>query len=195
MPNYQNGKIYKIIDNETNKCFFGSTIETLIRRLEGHKGLLKKHQKCPNLGYCVSYEILINNNYRIELVELFPCNSKSELVEREQFYIMNNECINIKLNETKTISKQQYIKERNARFNITHSNYRAYDYLQKKLKTELEQLPSELKEKYDKLHYTDKYFLLRNVNSMIRGVGDNNIFSYLQSVLIQHFSKTTTQEP
>lgn len=89
----------------------------------------------------------------------------------------------------------QYIQERNARFNNSHPHYRQYAYLVKKLQDEIAQLPIELKEKYDALHYTDKYELLKNVNSMIKAVGKNNIFSYLQSVLIQHFSKTAPQEP
>jgi len=86
---------------------------------------------------------------------------------------------------------KQYIKERNARFNTSHPNYRAYDYLQKKLKTELEQIPSELKEKYNPLHYTDKYELLKGVNSNIKAVGKDNVGSYLQSVLIQYFFKNS----
>ena len=96
------------------------------------------------------------------------------------------------MSSSKTAS--QYIKERNARFNNTHPNYRAYDYLQKKLKNEIEQLPSQLKEKYNPLHYTDKYELLKGVNSMIKAVGKDNVGSYLQSVLIQHFSSNTTPQ-
>jgi uncharacterized membrane protein YheB (UPF0754 family) len=33
-------------------------------------------------------------NCKIELVELFPCNSKIELEQREGFYIKNNDCVN-----------------------------------------------------------------------------------------------------
>lgn len=89
-------------------------------------------------------------------------------------------------------SVAQYIKERNTRFNNSHPHYRQYAYLVKKLQDEIAQLPSELKEKYNDLHYTEKYDLLKNVNSMIKGIGKDNVGSYLQSVLIQHFSKIVT---
>jgi hypothetical protein len=37
MPNYQDGKIYKIICNITDECYIGSTCElTVARRLAGH---------------------------------------------------------------------------------------------------------------------------------------------------------------
>jgi hypothetical protein len=37
MPNYQLGKIYKIVDNTNNNIYVGSTCEpTLARRLSGH---------------------------------------------------------------------------------------------------------------------------------------------------------------
>jgi hypothetical protein len=81
----------------------------------------------------------------------------------------------------------QYIKERNARFNEKHPNYRAYDYLRKKLKIEIDELPTTLKEKYDILPYLQKYELLKSVNSSIKAVGKENIGSFLQSVLQQHF--------
>ena len=37
MPNYQDGKIYKIVFNITDECYIGSTCEpTVARRLAGH---------------------------------------------------------------------------------------------------------------------------------------------------------------
>ena len=36
MPNYQNGKIYKIVCNITGLVYIGSTIENLTERLWGH---------------------------------------------------------------------------------------------------------------------------------------------------------------
>ena len=41
-----------------------------------------------------SFEVLKNNDYKIELVENFPCQSKDDLFEREKYYIQNNECTN-----------------------------------------------------------------------------------------------------
>jgi len=88
------------------------------------------------------------------------------------------------------MTKQQYIKQRNDRFAITYPNYRKYAYLNKKFIKEIEQLPSELKENYESLSYIDKYeCILTQTNNMIKGVGKDNIGSYLQSVIIQYFFK------
>ena len=46
MPNYQNGKIYQIIDNTNNNIYIGSTCEpTLARRLSGHVRKYKSYLK------------------------------------------------------------------------------------------------------------------------------------------------------
>lgn len=90
MNKYQNGKIYKIVCNTTNLTFYGSTTEPNInRKLAGHKANLKKANKND-----ISYKVLENDNYKIELIEAYVCNSKEELLNREQYYIKNNECIN-----------------------------------------------------------------------------------------------------
>ena len=34
---YQNGKIYKFVDNGYNKCYIGSTIEALSVRMAKHR--------------------------------------------------------------------------------------------------------------------------------------------------------------
>jgi hypothetical protein len=94
MPNYQLGKIYKIIDYTNNNIYIGSTSEpTLARRLASHKRSYKqwKDGKCNK---CMSYDIFENDNYDIILLENCPCNTKDELHAREKFYIQNNECIN-----------------------------------------------------------------------------------------------------
>ena len=48
MPDYSNGKIYKITCNETYRCYIGSTTKTLTRRFQQHKGSYTswKNGKC-----------------------------------------------------------------------------------------------------------------------------------------------------
>jgi len=82
---YKNGKIYKIVCNETDEVYYGSTIQTLKERLRGH---LKERY------FCMSKQILDRNNYYCELVEDYSCNNVYELETREKWYILNNECIN-----------------------------------------------------------------------------------------------------
>ena len=94
MPDYQQGKIYKIICNVTGKVYYGSTIvPTLARRLAKHKEKYRAYMlgKC---NYVTSFEILDKNDYSIILVELYPCNSRDELLMRERYWFDNFECIN-----------------------------------------------------------------------------------------------------
>ena len=93
MVNYQNGKIYKIINENNDIIYIGSTAEKhLSQRYTRHE------YKAPN--------------HKIILIENYPCNSKEELCKREQQII--EEYSNL-LNERKAYSsqeqKQEYIKE------------------------------------------------------------------------------------
>ena len=86
MSDYTNSKIYKIVADDTNKIYIGSSIQKLCKRLAGHK----KHKNT------LARELFEYPNTRIELIENYSCNSKRELDEREQYYINLNKdiCIN-----------------------------------------------------------------------------------------------------
>ena len=91
MPNYQDGKIYKIVCRITNLIYIGSTTNKyLCNRLGQHKYAINN----KNLRQSTSKEVLKNNDYYIELIELVPCNSKDELTKRERFYIESTDCVN-----------------------------------------------------------------------------------------------------
>ena len=90
---YQNGKIYKIISfSHPDLVYYGSTCNTLSKRFGEHQ----THFKKPDHNRVVN-EILKFDDAKILLVELFPCNSKIELVKREGEYILNNNCVNKKV--------------------------------------------------------------------------------------------------
>ena len=92
--NYQNGKIYKIVCNETGLCYIGSTcMPTLAKRLAQHRSAFNSWKK-GKYTYITSFKILENENYDIILLETFSCNSKDELHARERYYIEANECVN-----------------------------------------------------------------------------------------------------
>ena len=76
--NYENGKIYKIFGNTTDMVYIGSTYKTLQQRLKQHEANYKSF-KAGKYWFITSFKILENNNYKIELVENYPCNSKQEL--------------------------------------------------------------------------------------------------------------------
>lgn len=68
--NYQLGKIYKIVDLDSNKCYVGSTCEpTLARRLANHVSDYKQHLKGKG-SYVSSFIILAMDDYDIVLLEI-----------------------------------------------------------------------------------------------------------------------------
>ena len=93
MPDYQKGKIYKIISNETDEVYIGSTTQTLSLRLGGHKRNYKKYLN-NKYSYTTSYNILKYDDVKIILIEECPCDNREQLLKREQYYIDNMDCIN-----------------------------------------------------------------------------------------------------
>jgi hypothetical protein len=95
MPiDYSKGKIYKIIDLDSNECYIGSTCEpTLARRLAGHVSCYKSYLN-GNYHYVTSFKIIQNGDYDIVLIENYPCNSKDELHARESHYTQSMDCVN-----------------------------------------------------------------------------------------------------
>jgi hypothetical protein len=96
MVNYQNGKIYKITTEFTDKIYVGSTaLYYLSSRLVEHKRHYNKWKKNKDT-YVTVFEILKYNDAQIYLIESYPCNSKDELHSREQYWIEQNGeiCVN-----------------------------------------------------------------------------------------------------
>ena len=82
MVNYSKGKIYKVVCDETNKTYYGSTTNTLSRRMCQHR---------TNPDSTISKEM---TKPKIYLIEDFSCDRKEQLLQRERHFIENNECIN-----------------------------------------------------------------------------------------------------
>ena len=64
MPDYQKGKIYKIVCNETGLVYIGSTTQALSQRLQGHKKNYKSYLSDKN-NYIHSFKVLENDDYNI----------------------------------------------------------------------------------------------------------------------------------
>lgn len=104
MPDYSLGKIYKIVSDTSDQIYIGSTTQSLSQRLGGHVRDYRRYSVDISNPYCSSYEVLNNGNYRIILLENYPCENREELRAREQFYIDQNRNqiinkLNAKLNE------------------------------------------------------------------------------------------------
>ena len=130
MPNYQNGKIYKITSGELT--YIGSTCEpTLARRLSKHIGHYNMWKK-DNRGYTTSFQLIETGQYEITLIELFPCGSKDELTARERFHIETNVCVN-KFIPTRT--KEEYAETYKEYFIETAKKYYEVNKERKKEKS------------------------------------------------------------
>jgi hypothetical protein len=91
MPNYNEGKIYKLTGKtrEGNELIYiGSTTQKLCQRLAGHKTAYNQKDGCS------SSQIIILGNYQITLIELFPCSCKDELTAKERYYYDLYDCVN-----------------------------------------------------------------------------------------------------
>tara|TARA_R110001606_G_scaffold140258_1_gene279016 strand:+ start:31 stop:549 length:519 start_codon:yes stop_codon:yes gene_type:complete len=88
MPNYNNGKIYKIINLENKVIYIGSTTEKLCKRFSNHK-----HR---------------GNGNKIILLENCPCNSREELIKKEQEFIEQYDNL---LNQLRAFNSEEYNKE------------------------------------------------------------------------------------
>jgi len=93
MTDYSKGKIYKIVSDNIEGTYYGSTVDTLWSRFGTHNSKFRMWKK-GSKAYCTSFKLIEAGNAKIFLVENYPCNSKIELTARERWYIENNECVN-----------------------------------------------------------------------------------------------------
>lgn len=80
---YENGKIYKLVCKDGH-YYIGSTITELNKRFVCHKHTIKN--KLIEGNYSYLYNIPISD-INIELIENYPCETKKELLQREELYI------------------------------------------------------------------------------------------------------------
>ena len=97
MVNYQNGKIYEIVNLGGDMCYIGSTTKDyLSKRMVAHRASYKHFQKtgAKNVTVFQLFDKYGIDNCRIVLVELCPCDTKDELLKREAYHINEMECVN-----------------------------------------------------------------------------------------------------
>ena len=130
MPDYKKGMIYKIVNNENNKVYYGSTTQGLHKRIYDHR---QKHNKCMSKNLGVDLK-----DCQIILVEKFPCECKYELEKRERYFIENNECVN-KVIPTRT--QKEWCKNNKAKIAENHKKW------SKKNKDKLQEYNKQYREK------------------------------------------------
>lgn len=102
---YSQGKIYKIVCNKSGLIYIGSTYRSLDERLKEHVSDCKKFFDKKLKHIISSIYVIFNNDYKIELIENYPCQNRKELEKREYYYIDNIECINTHRN---SMNSKQY---------------------------------------------------------------------------------------
>ena len=92
MPDYRLGKIYQLTIEDL--VYIGATTQPrLSLRLGQHKTAYKSWVNGSS-KYMSSFELFKLGTPTIELLELFPCNSKDELHAREGYHQRLNVCVN-----------------------------------------------------------------------------------------------------
>ncbi len=84
MPDYSKSKIY-LIKYEDKIVYIGSTVQKLSQRICKHKNNAK-YNKWPDNKFYAFMNKNEFNNFKIELLEEYSCNTKEDLFEREAYY-------------------------------------------------------------------------------------------------------------
>lgn len=96
MSNLKYGKVYKIIHNQSDIIYIGSTFNTLRDRLYRHnnaynKSLNNKHSNISIYKYFEQYGV---NNFKIILIKEYEVVDRKHLQSKEQLWINITKCIN-----------------------------------------------------------------------------------------------------
>ncbi|MDR3597025.1 hypothetical protein [Clostridium sp.] len=108
MPNFANGKIYKLV-SPSGLTYVGSTTQSLAVRKGGHRRAHRSYQNGVNKDKVTSFSLFDEDadNIDIVLIEKYPCVDKEELHQRERFFIENTQCVNKYLPITTPEEKKQ----------------------------------------------------------------------------------------
>ena len=145
MPDYNNGKIYIIYPNceyDEGDVYYGSTTESLSRRMSKHRSKPLIKSLADKYGL---------ENLKIELVCEYKCETKEQLNREEGKYIRQNKCVNKEIaGRTKTEYYEDFKKE------ISEYNKQYYEANKEKLSEYKKEYSEENKDKISE--YKKKYY-------------------------------------
>jgi hypothetical protein len=154
MPDYQKAKIYKLWSPSKNIIYFGSTTQAISQRLGEHLRKYRAYNNNNTKYYCSSFLVLDCDDYKIELLEEYACNNKTQLCKKEGEYIKNNECIN---KEVAGRTQKEYYNDNSEKMKEYHKQY--YIDNADKIKEQIKQYQKDNKDKiseYDRQRYLKK---------------------------------------
>jgi len=140
---YENSKIFKI-EGYDLPPFIGTTIISLSQRLAQYRSDYKKYleKKRP---FTTLYKIFDKgNDYKISLIENYPCKDKQDLFMRFLDVCSKMECLNNNNDNNKTMIQQPNLPNKKKPYYILHKEKlrqktRKYYQLKCQLKKEQEQ--------------------------------------------------------
>ena len=112
-----NGKIYRLLDNTNGSFYIGSTIQDLKTRLKGHETSARASADGYGLS---SKQIIQNGDYDIQLLEKCECETRKDLLQKEQHYmVLYPRCVNknracLSPEVKRDIEKQRYLQNKPA---------------------------------------------------------------------------------
>ena len=121
MNKYSNGKIYKIISPQCECYYIGSTKSSLKTRFSTHRAQHKRHLK-GKASYNTAHDILKYLDACIVEMEIYPCNSRTELELREGV-IQREHIKNIVNKNIAGRTKKQYNEDNRERINTRQMIY------------------------------------------------------------------------
>ena len=81
MNKYEQGKIYKLVNSVNDMIYIGSTTEPLHKRWVSH---LTEYKRRPNNKLYTKIREIGIEHFKIILLSIYPCESKSQSVLRER---------------------------------------------------------------------------------------------------------------
>ena len=160
MVKYANGKIYTIRSRiDETLIYVGSTTRALSQRMAEHRSNCKRGDGCSLYDYIVNDDW---GDWYIELYEVYPCNSKEELLKKEGDIIRQIGTINKRINgrtqkeyREDNVEKIKEYRENNA------DKFKEYQ------KTYYEDNKDKVKEKHKK-YYEDNTEKIKETNKKYR---------------------------
>lgn len=126
------GRVYKIIVQEGNECYVGSTFNTLRDRFGKHKGLYKKSaNKCSVSKLFDKYGV---DKCKIILIKEYEVEDRKHLEAYETLWICKLKSINMvmpfsnKIREIRNMRKKEHYQKNKESINESRKDYRKEYY-------------------------------------------------------------------
>jgi hypothetical protein len=175
MVNYNNGKIYKLICDNSDLIYIGSSTQPLYKRLNQHK---KRNE-------CSSKKLFELGNVKIILIEEVKCENKEQLLKCEQYYIDKYKNNIINTINAYTDQKDYYINNKDKILNRQKDyDNKNKDKINKKKKEYYNNNKDKKKEKFKEYYINNKNKILnqkkeyKNNNKDKIKIQKKNLYQY-----------------